>query len=94
LEERGKTPIDERIKELEEKGLTQSDIVLTLYDEGYPTHEIMKQGLSLAYLRARRTPWKTTHPPGCGELCALALFFIIDRGMGDDFRRFIQGGVL
>jgi hypothetical protein len=53
-EEEEKTPIDERIKELEKEGLSNREIVLTLYDEGYNTGEIMKRGYSLAYLRSRR----------------------------------------
>lgn len=50
-----RVPIDERVKELEGEGLSKSEIVLILYDEGYPTQEIMKRGLPLKALKRRKT---------------------------------------
>jgi len=53
-EEEEHIPIDERIEELREQGLSKSDIVLALYDEGYNTKEIMKRGFSLRHLEKRK----------------------------------------
>jgi len=50
----GLPPIEERVKELRAEGLSEADIVLRLYDEGYPTHDIMKMGFSLRHLARRR----------------------------------------
>jgi hypothetical protein len=50
----GLPPIEERVKELRAEGLSEADVVLRLYDEGYPTHDIMKMGFSLRHLAKRR----------------------------------------
>ncbi len=42
--------IDERIKELQEKGLSKEEIVRIMYMEGYPTSKLMMRGLPLAAL--------------------------------------------
>jgi len=47
------TPIDERVEELKEEGLSREDIARTLYEEGYPTQAIMSRGYPLAALRKR-----------------------------------------
>jgi hypothetical protein len=51
---KGLPPIEDRVKELRAEGLSEADIVLRLYDEGYPTHDIMKMGFSLRHLAKRR----------------------------------------
>lgn len=53
-EEKERVPIDQRVKELEEEGLSKPEIVLCLYDEGYPTQDIMKRGFSLRHLARRK----------------------------------------
>jgi hypothetical protein len=50
----GLPPIESRVKELRAEGLSEADIVLRLYEEGYPTRDIMKMGFSLRYLARRR----------------------------------------
>jgi lambda repressor-like predicted transcriptional regulator len=50
----GLPPIEDRVKELRAEGLSEVDIVLRLYDEGYPTQDIMKMGFSLRHLARRR----------------------------------------
>jgi len=50
-EKEERAPIDERIEELEKMGYSKADIVLQLYEEGYPTQEIMKRHLPLKALK-------------------------------------------
>jgi lambda repressor-like predicted transcriptional regulator len=50
----GLPPIEDRVKELRAEGLSEADIVLRLYDEGYPTQNIMKMGFSLRHLARRK----------------------------------------
>ena len=50
----GLPPIEDRVKELRAEGLSEADIVFRLYDEGYPTQDIMKMGFSLRHLARRR----------------------------------------
>jgi hypothetical protein len=50
----GLPPIEDRVKELRAEGLSEADVVLRLYDEGYPTHDIMKMGFSLRHLARRK----------------------------------------
>jgi lambda repressor-like predicted transcriptional regulator len=50
----GLPPIEDRVKDLRAEGLSEADIVLRLYDEGYPTHDIMKMGFSLRHLARRK----------------------------------------
>jgi lambda repressor-like predicted transcriptional regulator len=47
-------PIEDRVKDLRAEGLSEADIVLRLYDEGYPTQDIMKMGFSLRHLARRK----------------------------------------
>lgn len=46
-------PIEERIEELRKEGKSNSEITLILYEEGYPTSEIMAQGLPLRSLKSK-----------------------------------------
>ena len=53
-DEDAQAPIDIRLKDLEDMGLSKNDIVLRLYDEGYSTHDIMKRHLPLKALKRKR----------------------------------------
>jgi hypothetical protein len=46
----GMVPIDERIRELREKDLSNEEIVRIMYMEGYPTNELMRRGLPIRAL--------------------------------------------
>jgi len=41
----GRKTIDERIRELKEEGLSREEMARILYEEGYPTRELMKRCL-------------------------------------------------
>jgi len=53
--EQERIPIDDRIKQLTEAGVTdKNQLVLTLYQEGYSTHLIMKRHLPLKALKRKK----------------------------------------